>query len=535
MAPLGGQDRRVRRGAAGGALVLGLLGLAAYAGPGTAAPLTPQEALGKQIYLEGKGIGGREIPALVGKSSLRLEASAVPCASCHGRDGRGRPEGGVVPPRIAWEELAKPWGHRHASGREHGPFDEASLAAAVSRGTDPAGNRLDETMPRYALEPGEAAALVAYLKRLENDFDPGLSTQAIRVGTVLPLAGPLAPVGQAMKAVLEACFQEVNTAGGVFGRSLELVVTGGGGTSQSLVTALRGAEREGPAFVLVAPFAPGAERQLWTYAERERVPLVGPVTLFPAKAAGRYSFFLVGGVREQGMALARYGARALELRAPAFALIHPDDGHYGDAADAIEGEARALGWRGVGRITHGPGKLDVRALAVQARRAEVVFFLGPGGALADLVRAMADQGGTPPYVLAPGSAADRALLELPDSLAQRVFLAYPSLPEDYSPEAVAEFERLRSRYRLPSGHFPAQAAAYTAARTLVEALKRTGRDLSREKLVDVLEGFRRVDVGLAPPLTFGPNRRIGSAAARIVGVDAAAKRFRPVEREEGNP
>ena len=54
---------------------------------------------------------------------------------------------------------------------------------------------------------------------------------------------------------------------------------------------------------------------------------------------------------------------------------------------------------------------------------------------------------------------------------------------------------------------------------LIEALKRAGRDLSREGLVDQLESFRGFATAYAPPLTFGPARRLGAWGAYVVRVE----------------
>ena len=94
---------------------------------------------------------------------------------------------------------------------------------AFLEGTDPAGNDLDVAMPRYQMNEEDASDLVAYLKRIETDFDPGLSADTIRIGTLLPLEGELQGMGQAMKSVLDGYFDDINSAGGIHGRQLELV------------------------------------------------------------------------------------------------------------------------------------------------------------------------------------------------------------------------------------------------------------------------------------------------------------------------
>src|SRR6185295_6806471 len=144
-----------------------------------AAPLTPEEESGKKIFAEGVSPSGATISAAVGVQSTRVAGSIVPCANCHGADGLGRPEASVRPSIITWQELTKPYGHSHESGRKHSAFTEKTLANALLRGVDPAGNRLDPVMPRYTLSERDLSALIAYVKRIDTDLDPGLSDHRI--------------------------------------------------------------------------------------------------------------------------------------------------------------------------------------------------------------------------------------------------------------------------------------------------------------------------------------------------------------------
>ena len=82
--------------------------------------LTPQEKRGQQIYLRGTSPSGQEITAVLGGGTT-VPASAMPCANCHGSDGLGRAEGGVIPSNITWEALTKPYG-AETNGRRHDGF-----------------------------------------------------------------------------------------------------------------------------------------------------------------------------------------------------------------------------------------------------------------------------------------------------------------------------------------------------------------------------------------------------------------------------
>src|SRR5215510_1835611 len=125
--------------------------------PAFAWALTPQERRGQQIYLQGTSPAGRTLTAVLNKEGAEVPASVLPCANCHGHDGRGKPEGGIVPSNITWEALTTPYGVTHFSGRAHPPYTEQLLQRAVTMGVDPADNPLHPAMPRYRLSHQDLA------------------------------------------------------------------------------------------------------------------------------------------------------------------------------------------------------------------------------------------------------------------------------------------------------------------------------------------------------------------------------------------
>lgn len=86
--------------------------------------------------------------------------------------------------------------------------------------------------------------------------------------------------------------------------------------------------------------------------------------------------------------------------------------------------------------------------------------------------------------------------------------------------AQAAFAKTRSRAGNDKSAILAEADAYSAAALLVEALMRTGRDVSRAGVIENLEGIRNFEGAMTPPLSFGPNRHVGSRGAEIVRYDA---------------
>ncbi len=74
----------------------------------------------------------------------------------------------------------------------------------MTAGVDPAGNKLSVAMPTYRMPLQDMSDLIAYLKRIETDLDPGVSETSIVIGTLLPDKTALTGLAQLMEDVLRA-------------------------------------------------------------------------------------------------------------------------------------------------------------------------------------------------------------------------------------------------------------------------------------------------------------------------------------------
>lgn len=505
-------------------LVCGLLG---WAGTVAALELTAEELAGKQIYLHGtSATADSVIHARVGAGDTAMPAAVVPCAGCHGSDGRGRAEGGVRPPDITWRRLSTPYGQRLDGSRQYPAYTEAALARALGEGLDPAGNRLDPAMPRFVMSQRDLANLTAYLKRLEDDRDPGLHEEVVRLGTLLPAEGPLAGLGKTVAAVLQGSIEGINETGGIHGRRLELVIADPGADQASATAALRELLERQDVFALLAPLAPALEGEYAQLLATAGIPLIGPLGQW-ADGGSRWVFAPLPGLREQLFALAAYADDSLGLRDPQTLIAYPDEPRQRALAEALAAHLQQRGWRQVQLLGYGadtPSAAQPVDAGLQA-----VFFLGQGEALVALASAL-QEADLRPYLFAASSQVSGAALRIAPHFSERLLLAYPFLPGDWTPAGSAALQTVRQRHGLDGQHVALQVSAYSATLVLAEGLKRAGRDASREKLVSALENLHAFQTGVTPELGFGPGRRIGSPGAHIVAVDLEQGLFRPTGR-----
>ena len=492
--------------------------------------LSPREKRGKQIYLKGEGEGG-EIKAILGSGDLELSASAFPCANCHGLRGEGSSEGGLRPPRLTWSALTS--AHQSALTRQsRGPYNETTLARAITSGTNPNGVRLHPGMPLYKMTGEQMADLIAYLKRIGegSDVDPGLNEDTIKVGAALPMTGPLAMIGEDVKQALEAYFKRVNGQGGIYGRKFKLVIADSRGDAAGTAEATKRLVEQSGVFALVGSFEPVGCEATNEFLKRREVPLVGPVTLSPRMPAvpNPYVFYLLPSFADQSRSLVDFiGAGASQpegRRASRLAIVYANNDLAQDALSGVKAEAKIHSMEIVSEHSYNAGRLSPGTIvgSLVGKKPDYVFFFGSGDEFIafakEVDRVKLDAG-----LLGSMVMVGQAALSLPPAVAARTYLSYPaSLPDR---DDFAEFISVMQESGVAQRNTGFQAVAYAAAKIFVEAAKSSSRQLNRPDFIRALEQMRNYVTGVIAPVTFGPNRRIGANGSYVVKIDLGRKQY----------
>jgi ABC-type branched-subunit amino acid transport system substrate-binding protein len=490
--------------------------------------LTEQEKRGKQIYIS--GASGAEITAILGNDNLEVPASAFSCSNCHGLRGEGIREGGVQPAPIDWASLARP--HTSAlTRRERAPYNDATLARSISDAVDPAGTRLHQAMPRYKMTREQMADLVAFLKQLGSEADvvPGITADAIKVGVALPMTGVFAPVGEDVKATLVATFAEINAQGGIYGRRLELIAEDSRADPAQTLEATRRLIEQHGIFVIVGSFEPGDSSSINQLIKTKEVPLVGPLTLSPRLelSPNPYVFYLLPTFADQARTLVDFAHARQQDKPARLAVVCSQNAFDQDALAGLKTQAKMYSMEIVSEQVYDSGNFKVAdAVALlKEKNPDYVFFFG----MTRNIKALADEMDRVKMdvpLLSSVIMAGRGAFMLPASVSAQTFLSYPSaLPNEVD---FAEFLALmrKSGVNLRSPAF--QSMAYAATKVFVEAAKVSGKQLDRPTLIKSLERIHEFKTGVVPPVTFGPNRRVGSIGSYVVGVDVTKQQYVPL-------
>jgi ABC-type branched-subunit amino acid transport system substrate-binding protein len=370
-------------------------------------------------------------------------------------------------------------------------------------------------MPRYHLSHQQAADLVAYLKELDQEQDPGVTDDAIVLGVVLPPESTSAGMNRAVRETLTAAFDALNREGGVYGRKLLCRFTSAQGENgaaafESFI------EREQP-FALLESYIAGDEREIAAIIERRRIPIIQPITLSTGvrPRSARYMFYLSSGIEGQCSALLKFAMEREEMGTARSLLIV----HDGLVEEFVQELAKSPLVQRVSRIrVIRTDEMDDWPSFLSESNPKAVFWLASSRALGDFLTG-AERAKIYPLLLAPNALVGQQIYQAPKGFANRIFLSFPILPGDQSAEGRAELHRLAASGHFSEGELATRISALSAAKLLIEALRKAGRDVTREKLVAMCEQFYPLNLGQMRPVSFGPDRRVGTAGAHVVGVD----------------
>lgn len=492
-------------------------------------PLTEQEKIGQRIFRS--GVGQQPITATVSAGQVVPSSGDFACQRCHGEDGAGQREGGVLVPSIRLPDLTAPLSGTRPSGRSHPAYAAATIGAALRVGVDPAGQSLHALMPRFRMSDSDMADLLAYLGRLGNEPVAGVESGSVRVAMLRPESGPLAEGGRSVETLLRAMFEDINDRGGVYGRKILLTTLAYDPFDRSLA-AKRVAEliETGQVFCFVGSVGLQSNDLISKAIAAAGVPVIAPATpaLVDATEDRGNVYTVLPGFDTQAKVMVDFVAERSAPRIARIAVVSTadDEGKRLAAAARRQVEKRQMAL--VAAIALPPQGLDERHWQeLLASRADAILYLGGVDDSTRLAARLQDSDWQPMTV---GSAERMAggmihWGRMP-RLAQRFFAAALIDGQEPEPAAARRFGALVRPDQAAVRHLGLLWAAYSGVELLEHALRLTGRQLTKQRLTGSLDRIERFHAGVFPEITFSNYRREGTRGSRIIAAIAESGRWR---------
>jgi branched-chain amino acid transport system substrate-binding protein len=357
--------------------------------------------------------------------------------------------------------------------------------------------------------------------------DPGVTDGEIVLGLWSPFTGPTALLGTSERDGFQIWVSEINAAGGVHGRKIRLIAYDDAGSPQESLSAVRRLLNQDKVFALVAGSLSGSTLPALPLITAAKVPFVSSMStnrrlLDPPS---RYVFRVWANEIAQVNSLLDWAVPKYGIKRPAIIYTTNDYGVGGQEAVAKRMKEKFnLALVASERYNQGDQDFSAQLLRIKQATPDAVFVWAFAAESGIIVRQAKELGIT--VQLLGGAGTATPLFPKGAGPAGVGFVAdfiVPHLPDTSNAAPVVKYrDALKKVY--PNG-FPAgrpseyDLAGYGAGKLVEEALKRTGKELTREKFIDALETFKAVDTGVLFPTTFTKDNHEGTTEVQIVRVN----------------
>ena len=355
--------------------------------------------------------------------------------------------------------------------------------------------------------------------------EPGITDTKITIGMSGPFSGTNGAYGVDMRTVIQTYFDQVNKTGGVNGRKLDLVALDDGYETERTVANTKALIDEKNAFALLAFYgsSPTTEAMNKVFGPA-KVPLLGTIsgagTLrepISQNPNGRYMFNVRASYADETEAIV---SQLVSLGLKNIAVFYQNDG-FGKSG--LEGVTVALKKNNLApsvAATVERNSVDVAAAvdAITKAKPQAVVMVTLYKPTAAFVKAMKKANQSPMFMTLSPVGTEQLVAELgPEARGIGISQVMPYPWNDIVP-MVRDYQKLVGS---KGGYSYYGIEAYAMARTLVDALKRMGKDPSREKLMAALESTS-LDMG-GLKVAYSATNRQGSRFVELTVIGPGGK------------
>jgi ABC-type branched-subunit amino acid transport system substrate-binding protein len=364
--------------------------------------------------------------------------------------------------------------------------------------------------------------LLAVFSGLALGQAPGVTPRTIVLGQSAAFTGPAAQLGIQMNAGTKAYFDRVNAQGGVFGRKIELKTRDDRYEATLCVENTKKFIEEDKVFALISYVGTPTTVAAMPIFTEAKVPLIGPFTGAEAlrSPVNRYIFNVRASYYDETEKIVE---QLVSTGNHKIAVFYQDDayGQAGLKGVQIAMDKRNLKIAALGKVERNTVKVEEAVKAINAVEPDGVVMISAYTSIAEFVRQMKNLGSTTQFhnVSFVGSKAlSDALKEEGHGVAISQVVPFPWSP---SVSIVKEYQEVLTKAGNTDFNF-SSLEGYIVGKVMVEGLRRAGKDLTREKLVNALESMNSVDLGDFV-VGFSPTNHSGSKFVDLTMIGRGGK------------
>lgn len=373
-----------------------------------------------------------------------------------------------------------------------------------------------------------AVALIAapFIAQAEQ----GITNDSITFAQVAAFEGPAAALGQGMQLGITAAFEEVNAAGGIYGRTLNLDPMDDGYEPDRSAALVRDVADGNNHIGLIGAVGTPTSSATQPIATEANLPFIGPFTGagFLRDASHGNVFNVRASYFAETEAWIEYLVDQQGMQS--IALLYQDDGFGRVGLDGVTAalERRGMTLSAQGTYTRNTTAVRGALLDIRGANPDAVVMVGAYKPVAEFIKLAGKLSFDPTFVNISFVGSAALAQELGEDGEGVIISQVVPFPSDTTVPVVAEYVAALSAVDAEATPDFVSLEGYLVGRLAIEALEVAGANLTRDSFLAALAGLSRVDLG-GLELTFGAGDNQGLDDVFLTRITADGG-FAPIPR-----
>jgi branched-chain amino acid transport system substrate-binding protein len=356
---------------------------------------------------------------------------------------------------------------------------------------------------------------------------PAVAAETVKIGALFSITGPPSFLGEPERNTAQMVVDEINKAGGLKGRKIELVVYDTSGDPTKANQAATRLIREDRVAAIIGPSTTGETMAIIPIVEKAGIPLISCAA--GVKITDPVKRWVFKTAQNDVLAVARIYEQLKKRRINKIAILTVSDGFGSSGREQLIAQAKNYNIQIISDETYGPKDTDMTAQVTKIRgsQAQALICWGTNPGPAVVARNVKQLGLKIPLYMSHG-VSSKKFIELAGDAAEGIML--PSgrvLVASFLPNSdpqkqalIAYVKNYQQRYKTEGDHFGGHA--WDAVMLLKGAVER-GRN-TPAAIRDQLERTKSFS-GIGGIFTFSPQDHAGLTKDAFVLVQVKNKRW----------
>ena len=352
--------------------------------------------------------------------------------------------------------------------------------------------------------------------------ETGITAQKIIIGQSAPLTGNNKDLGLEIRLGALAAFNQVNKAGGVGGRQIDLMTLDDVNDVQKAIANTEVLMKQGQVFALFGYASATLGRKPLEMAAEQGVPFLSPFTGARVMRGYNKSLFnfRAGYAEEAAKIIGHFKTVGIT----SFGILYHEDAVGKENLDVVQKGLEAGGGKVVATagVSRKGGDAAPKAAAMVKADPQAIIVTGLYGPSSEFIKAAKVAGYGAPIVALSFVGGTQFVNALGKDRAGVVISQVVPFPWDTKLPVVREYKKALAEVDAKAEPSFTTFEAYLAGKVIIEALKKSGKEPTRVSFMAALDATRSLDLG-GHVIGFKPDDRNGSKYVDLTVVGADGK------------